>query len=318
MKKLVIIALITNFFSCASAPKKIEKAEKIPLADIVIAEMKIDQPTHYALSFTPGQAYPLGLEMSYELLNKDLEVIRDQKIRLGPSFNGATLKANQKIQFDLKDEFEGKLKIVGGPRPGAGIKDELKQVEKIRLTTIKRCEKRSFHWEPGMPLPGKLDFTPKSGDLIEEVICKKLVDDQPLASSLRFHRVADPNQAKLSFSVEFNKDFEKGVTVELDLINAIGKADPKCHLHISQPTVWETQRMTYQLGVTGVPLVELLTQAKVLNVRSYKAVTQKMEPYIDVRLRCEGREDIGVRTDINEISSGNAHKPRPRRGIVIE
>lgn len=304
--------LVLALAGCAAAPKKAVAPAAPPPAVQALA-VKVGQPSRYYLSFVAGRSQPLGVELSYALLDRYNKLVLQLKTRVGPAFNNGSIVARRATRWPLTIDEGGGLKVSGGPRPGAqDTASQLALVVRAQLLGARRCAQHSFTYKLGMPIPPDINFTPNHGDVVEHVRCVKPLADAQLRDSFRYERVADPEHAWLRFALRFNRDYEQGVVLEAAVADASGKVHPSCLLRVAQPVVWEGQLKRYALKVRGVALASVVRAIDALAIRRIIPQTS-MERFIDVRLRCR---DIGGQ----QSGRGTSPSPRPRsrrRGATI-
>lgn len=273
--------------SCAGEPKKVV-APAAPPPPVQALAIKVGQPSRYFLSMVPGRSQPLGVALSYALVDRYNKLVLTLKTRVGSAFQNGSVVAGRATRWPLTIDEGGGLRVAGGPRPGAlDTASQLALVQRAQLLEARRCERHSFTYKIGMPIPADINFTPNHGDVVEHVRCIKHLADHRLRDSFRFERVADQQHAWLSFALRFNRDYEPGVVVEAAVVDASGKVHPSCKLRIAQPTVWEGQLKRYALKVTGVPLASVVRAIDSLSIRRIVPQTA-MDRFVDVRLRCSG------------------------------
>ena len=306
------VVLALALAGCAAEPKKVAAPAAPPPAVQALA-VKVGQPTRYFLSLQAGRSQPLGVELSYVLVDRYKKGVLKLETRVGPAFNNGSIIAGRTTRWPLHID-EGGLRVSGGPRPGAqDTASQLALVRGLQLVAARRCVRHSFTYKLGMSIPPDVNFTPNQGDVVEHVRCDKPLADRKLRESFRFERVADPEHAWLRFALRFNRDYEQGVVLEAAVADAAGKVHPACLLRIAQPTVWEGQLKRYTLKVTGVPLASVVRAIDGLTIR--RIVPQKtVDRFIDVRLRCSGIS--GQQSGRGAAPGSPARFPRRRTTIL--
>ncbi|MBW2733827.1 MAG: hypothetical protein JRH20_15680 [Deltaproteobacteria bacterium] len=269
------VAWVFLLWGCASAPPPPAPVQKPPRA-IVVKTVRFVQPAMDQLSFRCGRAHP-GVELRVALLDARGRELGQQDVRVGKVFGGRTLLAGSRVRLRLRKAPEASLKVVGRRRPMATVRSL--RLDVAELTSIRLVDGQSCRRE---------------GD--EELTCSELRDRQ-IGRTLRLVRSTDPTRGTLHFEVSFNRDFERGVKFEAQMLDAKGGAHARCRLRITQPQVFETQRKGYTLVAHGQAAAATLAAVKRLWVVSHRELEEvraspRGEAVQEVRLFCGERPRI--------------------------
>jgi hypothetical protein len=316
----VLLLFAQTLGGCAETPAPKAKTAAAQLPPVAIKRFSLRQPAAHYLSLAVGRHQAVGVELSFELYDRFNRRLVAAKRRIGPLIDRRSLPAGRRVRMPLVFAVDRDVRLVGRSRMGAVAKTstvDLSRVTHGRLIAINRCEQQRYRWRMGMPLPKGLSYSPRDGEELSRIVCSRPLPDPAAQRSFRYERVADAGRASLRVGLEFNRDFERGVTLTFDLLDAKGRAPTPCLLQIKQPTVWERQRKRYGIDIAGAALVKALAGVARLRQRSIEPQRGPIDRYIDVRLLCRGLKVKGTQTG---RGGGLAQPGVPRnyrRGAVI-
>lgn len=277
---LATLGLGLLFGGCASAPAPAPPAKPPPPA-VVVGAPRFVHSAMDQLSFECGRAHA-GVELRIALLDARGRELGQRDVRAGKAFARSPLRAGRVVRRRLQKERDVTLKVVGRKRPTARLRS--RRLDAAELTAVKLIAGQSCRREEDATLT-----------------CGALADER-IGRTLRLRRIGDPTRGTLEFAATFNRDFERGVVFEARLLDAKGRAHPRCHLKVIQPHVFETQRKRFRLVARAPAAVAALAAVKRLEVTGHhplEALDGDQGAVQEVSLHCTPRPRIRPRATIH-------------------
>jgi hypothetical protein len=211
----------------------------------------------HQLIFTPGESYP-GLELEYELLDENGVTLKLDRLRVGAIFEKPPLAAGRETALRIVRP-EDLIKVTA-PRPRSPLDPpllELDRIHRARLRRALRCHQVEWEWQPGMQLPPDLHVQtmPEPGTVFLRNKCPRTrgLRDASLRRTFRYHRRVDPARAWIDLRALYNKSYDRGVTLYVDLLDGAGRSVLRkgCRLQLRHPPVIPGHLGEYRIELTG-------------------------------------------------------------------
>ncbi|MCA9664271.1 MAG: hypothetical protein KC503_01750 [Myxococcales bacterium] len=262
---------------CASAKPPPPPPPRPPAGPIVFVKIKRERPTYYELSFTPARSYE-GLELHFELLDGNKQLIHADKMQIGHIFEGGrnSVVRGQRVVRRLSRPSD-EIKVVGRRRSIRSHHDapeiNLAAVRAVRLRHVFSCRRERYRWRPGLPIPTGVTQVPRLGTAYMRNACASGYEaDAPgVRGTFAFEARPSRTEGTLKLEVRFERDFPQGASFVLELLDARGQpVDERCTYHVQQPKVFEGTGIDYTIEMRGRHGVAMLERIRMVRQRDLR------------------------------------------------